>query len=168
MSIAEEISFKGIRNANFNCDFIPDAFITQEGNCGVNVKNHTMRFNPVAIENKLDGDIYNWLHSSFWNKVQEIGYACGYDHVQISGRSEGWACPGNFYTDDQYGKRFYYIKPPVLNGKTDMPLKDIILIERFNSFSFYVKKLHKMILVEMQKITTYEQLQELVKEIENL
>jgi hypothetical protein len=168
MSISEEISFKGIRNANFNCDFIPDAFITQEGNCGVNVKNHTMRFHPTAIEDKLDHDIYNWLHSSFWNKVQEIGYACGYDHVQISGRSEGWACPGNFYTDDQYGKRFYYIKPPVLNGKTDMPLKDIILIERFNSFSFYVKKLHKMILVEMQKITTYEQLQELVKEIENL
>jgi hypothetical protein len=49
-----------------------------------------------------------------------------------------------------------------------MPLKDIILIERFNSFSFYVKQLHKMILVEMQKITTQKQLQELVKEIESL
>jgi hypothetical protein len=163
MSITEEISFKGIRNANFNCDFIPDAFITQEGNCGVNVKNHTMRFHP-NIEDELGGHIYNWLHSSFWNKVQEIGYAC----VQASGRSEGWACPGNFYTDDQYGKRFYYIKPPVLNGQTDMPLKDIILIERFNSFSFYVKQLHKMILVEMQKITTQKQLQELVKEIKSL
>lgn len=167
MSIAEEISFKGIRNANFNCDFIPDAFITQEGNCGVNVKNHTMRFHP-NIEDKLRNDIYDWLHSSFWNKVQEIGYACGYDHVQASGRSEGWACPGNFYNDDQYGKRFFYIKPPVLNGQTDMPLKDIILIERFNSFSFYVKQLHRMVLVEMQKITTYEQLKELVKEIESL
>lgn len=167
MSIAEEISFKGIRNANFNCDFIPDAFITQEGNCGVNVKNHTMRFHP-NIEEKLSNDIYDWLHSSFWNKVQEIGYACGYDHVQASGRSEGWACPGNFYNDDQYGKRFFYIKPPVLNGQTDMPLKDIILIERFNSFSFYVKQLHRMVLVEMQKITTYEQLKELVKEIESL
>lgn len=167
MSIAEEISFKGIRNANFNCDFIPDAFITQEGNCGVNVKNHTMRFHP-NIEEKLSNDIYDWLHSSFWNKVQEIGYACGYDHVQASGRSEGWACPGNFYNDDQYGKRFYYIKPPVLNGQTDMPLRDIILIERFNSFSFYVKQLHRMVLVEMQKITTYEQLKELVKEIESL
>lgn len=167
MSISEEISFKGIRNANFNCSFIPDAFITQEGNCGVNVKNHTMRFHP-NIEDELGGHIYNWLHSSFWNKVQEIGYACGYDHVQASGRSEGWACPGNFYTDDQYGKRFYYIKPPVLNGQADMPLKDIILIERFNSFSFYVKQLHKMILIEMQKITTQKQLQALVKEIESL
>ena len=167
MSISEEISFKGIRNANFNCSFIPDAFITQEGNCGVNVKNHTMRFHP-NIEDELGGHVYNWLHSSFWNKVQEIGYACGYDHVQASGRSEGWACPGNFYTDDQYGKRFYYIKPPVLNGQADMPLKDIILIERFNSFSFYVKQLHKMILIEMQKITTQKQLQALVKEIESL
>ena len=167
MSISEEISFKGIRNANFNCSFIPDAFITQEGNCGVNVKNHTMRFHS-NIEDELGGHVYNWLHSSFWNKVQEIGYACGYDHVQVSGRSEGWACPGNFYTDDQYGKRFYYIKPPVLNGQADMPLKDIILIERFNSFSFYVKQLHKMILIEMQKITTQKQLQELVKEIESL
>lgn len=167
MSISEEISFKGIRNANFNCDFIPDAFITQEGNCGVNVKNHTMRFNP-NIGDDLRNDIYNWLHSTFWNKVQEIGWYFGYDHVQSSGRGEGWACPGNFYTDDQYGKRFHYIKPPVLNGQTDMPLKDIILIERFNSFSFYVKQLHRLILVEMQKITTHEQLKELVKEIESL
>ena len=168
MSISEEISFKGIRNSNFNCDFIPDAFITQDGNCGVNVKNHTMHFHPIAIESQLPSIIYSWLEPAFWNKVQEIGYAFGFDHVQTSGRSGGWACPGNFYTDDQYGKRFYYIKPPVLNGQTDMPLKDIILIERFNSFSFYVKQLHKMILVEMQKITTYEQLQELVKEIESL
>lgn len=168
MSISEKISFNGIRNANFNCSFIPNAFITQEGNCGVNVKNHTMRFHPIAIENQLPSIIYSWLEPTFWNKVQEIGHAFGFDHVQTSGRSGGWACPGNFYNDDQYGKRFYYIKPPVLNGQTDMPLKDIILIERFNSFSFYVKQLHKMILVEMQKITTYEQLQELVKEIESL
>ena len=168
MSIDEEINFKGIRNANFNCTFIPDSYITQEGYCGVNVKNHTMRFHPIAIENKLDSDIYNWLHATFWNKVQEIAWYSGYDHVQVSGRSEGWACPGNFYTDDQYGKRFHYITPPALNGETDMPLKDIILIERFNSFSFYVKQLHRMILVEMQKITTQKQLQELVKEIESL
>ena len=168
MDTDEVISFKGIRNANFSCSFIPNAYITKDGNCGVNVKNYHMRFHPIAIENQLDTDIYNWLHSSFWNKVQEIAHYFGYDHVQASGRSEGWACPGNFYNDDQYGKRFFYVKPPVLNGETDMPLKDMIVIERFNSFSFYVKQLHKMILVEMQKITTYEQLQELVKEIESL
>lgn len=168
MNTVKESIFKGIRNSNFSCSFIPDAYITKDGNCGVNVKNYHMRFHPTAIEDKLDHDIYNWLHSSFWNKVQNIGSYFGYDHVQISGRSDGWACPGNFYTDDQYGKRFYYVKPPYLNGKTDMPLGDMIVIERFNSFSFYVRQLHKMILVEMQKITTYEQLQELVKEIDSL
>lgn len=167
MSIDKEISFKGIRNANFNCDFIPDAFITKDGNCGVNVKNHTMRFHP-DVYNDFSVEIYDLLSPTFWNKVQEIAKAYGYDHVETSGRSGGWACPGNFYNEPQYGTRFYYIKPPVLNGQTDMPLKDIILIERFNSFSFYVKQLHKMILVEMKKITTYEQLRELVKEIENL
>ncbi|MEY2912224.1 MAG: hypothetical protein RLZZ184_1533, partial [Cyanobacteriota bacterium] len=80
----------------------------------------------------------------------------------------GWACHGNFYNNGQNSTNFYMVKPPVLNGQTDMPLRDIILIERFNSFSFYVKQLHKMVLVEMQKITTNEQLQELVKEIRDL
>jgi hypothetical protein len=168
MNMVKENIFKGIRNSNFNCDFIPNAFITQDGNCGVNVKNHTMRFNPIAIENNLETVIYEWLETSFWNKVQEIGYAFGFDHVERAGRSGGWASPGNFYTDDQYGKRFYNIKPPAMNNKTDMPLKDIILIERFNSFSFYVKQLHRMVLVEMQKVTTKEQLMDLVKEIEEL
>jgi hypothetical protein len=167
MSIDEEISFKGIRNSNFNCDFIPDAFITQYGYCGVNVKNHTMRFHP-SIDEEFAEHIYEWLEPSFWNKVQDIGHAFGFDYVQPSGRSNGWACPGNFYKESINGSYFHMIKPPVLNGQTDMPLRDIILIERFNSFSFYVKQLHKMVLVEMQKITTNEQLQELVKEIRDL
>jgi hypothetical protein len=168
MNMVKESIFKGIRNSNFNCDFIPNAFITQDGNCGVNVKNHTMRFHPIASENNLEATIYEWLEPSFWNKVQDIGRSFGYDHVEIEGRSGGWACPGYFYNDTQYGKKFYNIKPPALNNKTDMPLRDIITIERFNSFSFYVKQLHKMILVEMRKITTQEELMELVKEIMDL
>lgn len=165
-------SVKNLRGGYFNPTSIDKKFITQEGNLGVNVKDHHSRLSPLLdgqmyFNYELNDYVYSGVQALFWNECQKIGRDWGYDYVENSGRSGGWACPGKFYSDGSSTK-FYFIKCPESNGENNMSVSDSIAIERFNGFAEYVKKLLILVKSEIGQITNIDEFFEFKKEIQSL
>ena len=167
MILNKPIDSDSFLNKYFWSNFIPDDCITKDGICGVNVKTRLPRFHSDLSNAETAEIIYNSIQRAFWDKCREIGRAFGYDDVEQSGRSGGWAIPLIEYRADD---TIYFVKisVPYGNGSQNLSLRELILIERFNSFAAYVKHLHKLCLIEMEKITNLDQLDDLLEEIEEM
>jgi hypothetical protein len=173
MDSIELHSFKNLRGGYFIPEYVLPKYINQEGNLGVNVKDHHTQLSPLLNDKmyfnyQLNEYVYEGVKASFWNKCQVIGKEWGYDYVESSGRSGGWACPMHLYNDGQYSSKFYYVKCPELNGKSYIQVNDAIRIERFNGFAGYIEKLFILVRTEIKHVTNIDDYFELQKEIETI
>jgi hypothetical protein len=165
-------SVKNLRGGYFTPETIDKSFITQDGNLGVNVKDHHDRLSPLLdgqmyFNYQLNEYVYDGVKALFWNECQKIAHGWGYDYVESSGRSGGWACPMHLYSDGSSTK-FYYVKCPDSNGQSNMTVSDSIVIERFNGFAGYVKKLLILVKSEITHITNIDEFFEFKKEMQGL
>ena len=165
-------SVKNLRGGYFIPEFIDQKFITQDGNLGVNVKDHHSRMSPsldgqMYFNYELNDYVYSGVQAMFWNKCQSIGHSWGYDHVDRSGRSAGWACPMTIHSYNST-TTFNYIQCPEDNGQSKISLADSIKIERFNGFARYVQSLFFLVKSEIGHITNIDEFFELKKEVEAL
>jgi hypothetical protein len=165
-------SVKNLRGGYFVPEFIDKKFITQDGNLGVNVKDYNTRMSPLLdgqmyFNYELNDYVYSGVQVMFWNKCQSIGHSWGYDHVENSGRSGGWACPMNIHSYDS-STTFNYIKCPENNLLSDISIADAIKIQRFNGFAKYVQTLFFLVKSEIGHITNIDEFFELKKEVESL
>jgi hypothetical protein len=165
-------SIKNLRGGYFVPEFIDKKYITQDGNLGVNVKDYHSRMSPLLddqmyFDYELSEYVYDGVQAMFWNKCQSIGRSWGYDHVESSGRSGGWACPMTIHSYNST-TTFNYIKCPEDNGQSKISLADSIVIERFNGFARYVQSLFFLVKSEIGYITNIDEFFELKKEVEAL
>lgn len=165
-------SVKNLIGGYFIPEFIDKKFITQDGNLGVNVKNYHSRTSPLLddqmyFNRELNEYVYDGVQVMFWNKCQSIGRSWGYDHVENSGRSGGWACPMYIHSYNSI-TTFSYIKCPDYNSQSKISLADSIKIERFNGFAGYVQSLFFLVKSEIGHITNIDEFFELKKEVEAL
>ena len=171
MKSLELHDFKNLSGGYFIPEYVLPKHINKEGNLGVNVKDYHTYLSPLLDDQKyfnyeLNEYVYDGIKSIFWNKCQVIGKEWGYDYVESSGRSGGWACPMHLYSDPQYGRKFYYVKCPDLNGQSNISISDAVRIERFNGFAGYVEKLFILVRTEIKYVTNIDEFFELKREIE--